>query len=91
MKPQQVPENGNSIANQIYDLYNKTISPKRKSSVRSKKNIDHHLKHHTPENLKQAIYNYDTVKPDGPEYRKDKQRRSIQYLCRPCANAKAGP
>jgi predicted transcriptional regulator len=55
----------------LYDYYNKIIKPKRKSAVRAKKNIAHHLKHHTTEDLKKSVENYNTIKPDGQEYRKD--------------------
>jgi hypothetical protein len=46
------------LSNEIYDIYKSEIQPLRKSSTRAKENIAHYLKHHSSENLKQAILNY---------------------------------
>ncbi len=56
----------------LYDFYNSTISPSRKSRARAMGNISYYLKQYPFDDLQTAVLNYHSTSKDSlPKYKKD--------------------
>lgn len=62
----------NNLSTEIFQLFIDKVQPAQRTKSRALSNIGHHLKKHTPDDLKQSIRNYATVAlTREPQYRKD--------------------